>query len=377
MSRRLLCAACCALLLVAACERREPPPQPVPKNKAEQVRIDADRDNLLNLAHGASVVSRTAEMNLENSAVHAIDGDAVTYWKSPPGGASQTFVFSLPARSRIDQLGVIVTDQPSDVPQKIRFEASDDGIAWREVTTMDTKLTSEPQRVQVAPFEAAYLRIQTIESADWYSFIRSFLATGREIAPPVAPRIGECWTINSLPARFVQRGSSVSGVIAGDPPLLLSGASDGRIVRLMWRRGMMWGRAIFTTDPQRTAITGLRWHEDVRSQNVNDGWFGVPTTTCNDIAVDETTIAAAILERARKWSMYGDDALDTAAALLARAPAQRFLVVAHDQARLDATRKALQSRGADLSRVEFSVIPTKSDTEPQRVIAEAHELHLR
>ncbi len=372
--RLLLRAACCVLLLLAACEREKPPePDPGPINP---YTVDYDADNLLNLAHGASVVSRTAEFTLESSAVHAIDGDWLTFWKSPPSGAEQTFVFSLSARARIDRLGVVTSDLAAETPQKLRFEASDDGVSWRDAATIDVKPVTGPQTVNVKPFEATYLRVHTIEPAESSSVIRSVLAFGRELAPVTRARVDGCWTINGLPARLTQRGSSVAGVIGSNPPIQVTGGYDGRTLRVMWLRNQMWGRAILTFDPGRGALSGVRWFEDVIDYKRTDSWFGAPAQ-CGNVSVDETAIANALLSRARKWSMYGDDALDTAAALIASASSQRFRVVARDQARLNAVRDALKSRGADLSRVDFAVEPKETFNEPQRVIADGVELHLR
>lgn len=373
MKSAVLRAACCVLLL-AGCERE---PGPEPAAKADPEAIDMDRDNLLNLAHGASVVSRTAELTLENSAVHAIDGEWRTFWKSPGGGTDQTFVFSLPARSRIDRVGVITSPNAPDAPQFTSFDASEDGVAWREVGTVAIDPSREPRMIAVKPFEASYLRAHTDENFDYYTTVRSFVALGREIAPVRQPSIAGCWTINGLPARFIQRGTSVAGVIGTDRPLFVSGATDGRALRLMWLRGPMWGPAMLTLDPRRHALSGMRWHERVSPFHAGDGWFGTPAESCESIPVDEIPIAARILQRAGKWVAYGDSALDTLAALIRREPARRFRVVAPTAARRDQVRVALQARGVDLARVELAVVAPQVTNETQRSIADGVELLAR
>ena len=84
-------AAAVALCLVAlSCKREESPRSPVTTaTRHEDIpkyttapEPDYDADNLLNVAYGASVVSRTAEATLENSALHAIDGSIMTAWAS-------------------------------------------------------------------------------------------------------------------------------------------------------------------------------------------------------------------------------------------------------------------------------------------------------
>ena len=362
--------ACCALLLLVACESQQP-------DYIDPINVDYDGDNLLSLAHGASVVSRTAELTLEASAVHAVDGDWATFWKSPPGGPEQSLVFSLPARSRIDELGYLGSDDKREVPEEVHFEASDDGVKWRDAGTVYIEPKLGPQLAPVPPFDARYLRVRIIDhSHKYYSVANSLVAKGRELSPPARPNVAGCWTINGRPAQFIERGSSVTGVIADDPPILFSGGNDGRALRLMWSRGGSWGYTIITTDPQQRTLSGLRWHEEVRYMQASDGWFGA-RAACTGIAIDEIDTAAEVLRRARKWSIYSSEAFDTAAALIRRLPKQRFIVVVHDQARIESARNALKARGADLSRLEFMFFPIRPYKEPQRVIADAVELHLR
>jgi len=348
----VLRAACCVLLVLAACGRAEAPALPAENAMvADDVDLDnAGGANLLSLARGASVISRTAEQTLESSAAHAIDGDWLTSWRSSPGGPEQTLVFSLAARARVDRVGIIAP-QDAEAPSQVRFDASDDGVTWREIKTLSIKPQRAPQLVNVPPFEAQYLRVQTAGGGP-YTSIRSVLAKGTEVAPPRQPPIEGCWRINGTPARFSRRGTSVSGVIGSDPPMYVLGGTDGRAIRLTWLRSAMWGPAIVTLDPQRRALSGERWHEAVREQNSGDGWFGTPLECGSDAAAfesggfaaavqNETEIAAAMLKRAGSWTAYGDSALDTLAALIARAPGQRFEIVV----RTAAQRDRLRARG--------------------------------
>jgi hypothetical protein len=375
----VLGAACCVLL--AACREEKAPEAPVlpPQNAIlDEINLDdVHGANLISLARGASIVSRTGEVTLENSAVHAIDGDWLTSWRSPPGGAEQTFVISLPARARIDRLGAIVPAAGRETPPRIRFDASGDGVAWREITTLELKRQRDPQLVNVPPFETSYLRVQTVGMDVYYSALQSLIALGKEIAPPAQPAIAGCWEINAMPAQFTQRGTSVAGVIGSDPPMYILGGTDGRTIRATWIRGPMWGPAIITIDQRRRALSGVRWHETVRSQDSGDGWFGRPCGAVGSqptegggrraesppLHKDDVEIAAAILKRTGKWVAYGDSALDTLAALIAREPGRRFEIVV----RSAKTRDALRARGI---KAVITVTPAKTVTEPQRVMAD-------
>jgi hypothetical protein len=354
--------AVCVLLVIVACTK---PDEPAPPSEIDF--DNQDGTNLLSLARGASVVSRTAEQSLDTSAAHAIDGDAGTLWRSPAGGAEQTFVFALPARARIDRVG-IAAPRNAETPPRVRFEASENGVAWREIKTLDLTPQDEPQLASVPPFDASYLRVTTLGN-NWYVSVRSVLAKGQQRAVRVQPPIEGCWHINGQPARFSRRGTSIVGVVGNDPPVYVLGGTDGRIVRLNWMRGPMWGPAIVTIDPLRRTLTGQRWHERVWYQSSGEAWFGTPSQ-CNDVRFNETEIAAAMLKRAGTWTAYGESALDTLAALIARAPSQQLEIVV----RTPQMRDALRARGIT---VPISVTPANAITEPQRMMADGVELRAR
>jgi hypothetical protein len=79
--------------------------------------------------------------------------------------------------------------------------------------------------------------------------------------------------------------------------------------------------------------------------------------------VDETAIASAILNRTGHWVAYGDSALDTLAALIAREPAKRFQLVVRSAKKRD----ELRARGI---KAAIAVTPAKTVTEPQRAMAD-------
>jgi hypothetical protein len=372
--------ACCVLLCVAACKKAPERPALPPANTIyDEIDLDdVDGPNLLSLARGASIVSRTAENTLENSAAHMIDGDWLTFWRSPPSGPEQTIVISLPARARIDRVGAIIPPG-AEVPPRMRFDASDDATTWREITTIVPKQQRDPQLARVAPFDARYLRVETIGIVSAYAAIRSLVAKGQFLEPPRQPPIEGCWHINGMPARFSRRGTSVAGVIGSDPPLYVLGGyvlggTEGVAIRVTWMRGKMWGPAILTLDPQRRALSGARWYERVRDANSGEGWFGAPAQ-CNDVAFNETKLAEAMLQRAGKWMAYGTNAIDTLAELVAQEPLKRFAVTVHSAAEAQAVRNALR---ANLARVEITNAgEAKGVTATQRAIADGVELRAR
>jgi outer membrane protein OmpA-like peptidoglycan-associated protein len=372
------------LLTDAACRRAPEPATPAkpirsPNEETTPIAapvLDIDGDNLLNLAYGAAVVSRSGELNLETSAVQAIDGLSFTAWSSSPGSPSQSLVFSLGGPSQIEQLGVTTTLK-EQAPEKVRFAGSIDGKTWREITTFEPE-NRGTKIVPVTPFEARFLRIETIEKNEYYAALASVHAIGRELRPAERLSFDGCWTINTYPAMLVQRGARVTGVIGGTKhPMYVDGGVEGRVAKLMWMRGPMWGYAAATLTPGARGITAITFHEDPRIHQQGEAWIG---DRCEQASINGTKTPADYVRRTGRWMMSGivfdgeeqlieepsRDTLDAAAALLRAAPAERFRIVAREfrqndanenlrrtTARVDAVRAALRARGIDVARIDF------------------------
>ena len=373
------------VFVVLGCERApEAPAQTQTRAEQDDARplaapiADLDGDNLLNVAYGAAVVSRTAELNLETSAMHAIDGMSFTVWTTPPSGPSQTLVFAFGGTSRVEQLGV-TTAQKDQSPETVRFSASSDGKSWREIIAIQPS-ERRTTMMDVPPFDARYLRVETIEPKEQYATIASFHAVGRELAPPPRLSFDGCWDVNMLRATFVQRGARITGAIAGaKSPTYVDGGVEGRVARLMWMRGAMWGYAVATLTPGANGISAITFHEDPIFSQFGEAWIG---GRCSDRASTIAPLAPAeFLRRAGRWTMSGivfdgeerlihepsRGTLDAAAALIRSQPSQRFRITAREYrnndpamnqrvtvARIEAVRAALRARGVDLSRVEFA-----------------------
>ncbi|MDP9193094.1 MAG: discoidin domain-containing protein [Acidobacteriota bacterium] len=377
------------LIAIAACNRTpEPPPtatapQPTQTDGTKPVAgpvADIDGDNLLNLAYGAALVSRTGELNLESSAVQAMDGLSFTAWSSSPGGPRQTLVFALGGPSRIEQLGVTTT-RKNQSPAKVGFAASSDGRSWREIVTIEPSDDGTTMK-EVPPFEARYLRVETIEPAEYYAALVSVHAIGAELGPSARQSFGGCWSINTFDATLVQRGARVTGILGGpSQPTYVDGGIEGRVVKLMWMRGPMWGHAAGTLTPDGRNLSAITFHEEPIVQHVGQAWIGsrCETGETTSAGLASSRSPADFLQRTGHWTMSGlifdaedrlleepsRDVIDAAVALINAAPSQRFRIVAREyrhngpenlrrtKARVDALRAALRTRNVDVSRVEF------------------------
>ena len=368
-------------LALTACERvtELPVRDAVKKNEEERPRhLDSDGDNLLNIAFGAAVVSRTEELDLEHSAVQAVDGMYTTYWATPRGNANQSLIFSFGAPVRLDRVGFISRAAAEQLPEKVRFSASPDLRTWREIATITTKVTREPQLASVTPVEANFLRVDTIDPNDRDGQIISVQAFGEEIHPAELKSFDGCWTINGERALIVQRGGRITGVIGeGQRVTAIDGGTDGRVARVMWMRGPMWGYAAMTITADGRHLSALSFHKNPLTGYAGRAWLG---ERCEAKPVFEAMPPAHFINRAGQWTLNGlvfdereqlvesmsRDTLDTAVKIIAAAPpAQRFRITAYEfrhgkdenrqrtAARIASLRSALEARGVDLARVDL------------------------
>lgn len=387
--KRLLAVLCLAAAACGRTEPVEPPPPPKTAGGGFQVEPDIDVDNLLSIARGAVAVSRTGELNLTESALHAADGLPSTTWAMPPGGPSQAATFALAAPARVESLGISVSIKSDLVPQKVRISLSSDGRQWEEAVVIEPKAQMAPQIVPITPRDAQYVRVETEEPSDYHSQIRSIHLIGSETGPfrPASP--GGCWEINGSTAQLHIDGARVAGAIGGRTPIQLLGGSDGRIIRVMWLQPPMWGYAIAGTSPDNASLSALTFHEEPFTGYAANAWFG---TRCAERLPAAAVVpsAEAFLATAGRWSLFGlafranDELveepsageLDQLAALLRAAP-QRYRLVSREfrqdtpeanrtksAARLDALRAALRLRGVDVDRVEAVALGSEWDREP-------------
>jgi hypothetical protein len=353
--RKLALLAC---LFALACERAAPVVEQTPP-PAPQIEPDTDAENLLNMAYGAAVVSRTGELNLEYSAAHAIDSIGTSAWISSPGAPDETLVYSLLSPARIARVG-LTTSQGDQVPKRVAFDASMDGDEWRELLAVDVQNHSEKQLWPVTPTVTRYIRVRSLDTEKYYVRARTFHALGDEVAPPETPPFTGCWTINGERASLQQDGARITGLIESKPPIHLEGGTDNRVALLTWQQGATWGHAVLTRTPDGSEFE-VNW--------LGDGWFGErcsaplgrlkPALRLGTYPLYGLAFASngQVIEELSKAQ------LDAVIPLLKNRKAKITAYevrygTAEDNRRVTAARiaslkAALQARGVDVARIEF------------------------
>jgi len=263
-----------------------------------------ERSSLLDVARGATIVSRTGEGMLATSAMCTIDGEISTFWTPPPHDYPQSIVIALGAPSRIDRVGFrSLTGEHYDA-NHVTFERSMDGATWQPLASMTSRKVDAAQWSDVAPAEAEYLRVTIPDAAfpDRDTRIQSLFAHGTELAAPKNAPIDGCWSINGNEAIFAQRGMRATGVVAqGNHPIDVAGGTDGRLWRFNWIRGNDFGYTILTVSPDGKHLSALNWHEEAIQLFTAAAWFGERRNCLPSVTIDVPT---ALLHRAGRVSMF-------------------------------------------------------------------------
>ena len=368
-----------AALALLACDKEAPPPEPAKPAALRAIAPDRDSDNLLNIGHGASVVSRTGEIHLDNSAVQAIDGMQTTFWSSSPGWPAETLVYSLLAPARIRQIGISPV-MGDELPQRVSLDGSLDGKKWTELATIRTEQHESRQLASVTPpVVAQYIRVRVLDQQTYYAHIRAVHVLGDEAAPPQTPPFTGCWTLNGRRALLTQDRARITGVIETNPPTYLDGGTDNRVAMVMWVQGPAWGYAALTRTPDGAHVTGLRFYNDVKNEHIGESWMGdrvEDRQSCLSLPPGQAGLPVLhFLQTAKHYSVFGlvfDDrgrvveelsgaALDTIRELAPRRiVAHEFTFDDHEQnkqraaAKIAGLRAALQARGVDVASIEFT-----------------------
>jgi hypothetical protein len=366
-----------ALLLLcafAACSKQAPPPTPgAPVTKAkskfrkiEETTLDdsADRLSILTLPRGATVASRTGELILDTSAVRAIDADPLSFWMPPPADLPQSITIALPARTRIEKIGIRTDDAlPAD---HVLFERSTDGTTFVPLMTIAARPIPDAQWFDVTPAEATHVRVTMLDrtAPDREVRIRSILARGSELEAPHPGDIAGCWSLNETQAQFQRHGANVTGTIAmRNAPTYLDGGFDGRIDRFNWIRGNDFGYALFAVAPDGRSFSAIEWHEEAIPLFYGESWFG-ERRPCAALPLASDT-REKFLQRSGHVSLYGirfhddgtvdrDASAETIAWLVRFAASHPVQLVAHEFRRGDANaNRAFAQRELDSLRDEL------------------------
>ncbi len=372
---------------------------------------DRERGNLLNIALGASVVSRTAELTLDQSAVRAIDGDPESAWNSPPDDVKQTMVFALAGLTRVEKVGVKTPRAPVFRVSAIQVDSSTDAVNFTPLATIQIPSSDNVQLFPVPPRDLIYLRVTILEATGHFARLESVQARGTAQRAPAQQPIGGCWSINGFPSSFTTDRGRTNGAIGGDHPVSLDGATDGTVYRFIWTSGPDWGFGAIDTAPDGKHLSGLRWYVEPTRFSAAESWFGERTACDSRFGIRDSqpripnpeSRISFFMKRAKRFPLYGlrfdaNGSLDEAESaatldLLANfARTKRYRLVSREfrmadaaanrkraQQRLDSLRAAMQRRSVDPARFDWQAIgsdspPRSIETEVQRVLYGVIEL---
>ncbi|HEX7419825.1 MAG TPA: discoidin domain-containing protein [Thermoanaerobaculia bacterium] len=405
------------VILMLACGGEPPSPhKPAPAAETpatpKKGRDTQERGNLLNIALGASVVSRTAELTLDQSALRAIDGDEESAWNSPPDDSKQTIVFALPGLTHVEKVGLKTPRAPVFRVSAIQVDSSIDGVNFTSLATLHSPAPAvkrefaapaadEVHLFAVTPRDIVFLRVTILEAGGHFARLESVQVRGRAVETPKQQPIDGCWSINGFPSSFATDRGRTIGTIGGDHPVSFDGATDGTVYRFVWTSGPDYGFGAIDTAPDGKHLSGLRWYVEPIEFASAESWFG-ERGKCG-AAIDREDVPRRFLQRAGRLPLYGlrFDANGSLNEIESAATLEDLATLARDkrhrlvsrefrmenaaanlkaaQKRLDSLRAALQKRGVDPARFDWQAIgndspPRPIETEIQRVLYGVIEL---
>jgi hypothetical protein len=332
------------------------------------------------LQSGASIVSRSAELDLTHSAVRLIDTAGSTGWVTPSEDPAQTVVLSLAAPTRIDRIGLTST-RLSAAARDVRVDFSLDGETFGHAITPAVKQIDNEQDFPVtSPVDAQYIRLSTLNARGSHVLVRDLIVNGNFLKPPAAGSIAGCWTIGGEPAAFRADHATVIGSAGGTLGMMLDGGTDGRFYRFAWTRDKQYGLAAISVTPEGKHLAGIVWHEQAidLDQFYADDWIGERGGSCPP--PQEVDVFAAYLQRFGYFPLYAlrfsddgtlaDDASSPALARVAKLivgnPQLQIRFVAHEltrstsaanlsvaQKEIGTLRDALSRRGVPVTKMTF------------------------
>lgn len=389
-----------ALLFTVSCT--EPTPAPPPPGAPVHVVLSdaAERTNLFNIAHGASVISRTAELTLDHSAILVIDGDPATLWTSPEKDQIQTLTFALPAPAKIVKLGARLTRLAHIWTPQIRFETSADGRNFSTAAIHTFERKDDDQLFDIPPTVAQVVRLTTLQGGTVFSAISSLHARGEFTSRPSLQPLAGCWTVNGLPAAFAEQDGHVWGTIGTTDPIRIEGGREGLVYRFAWSREPAWGIAMVTISPDGQNLTGIKWFELASAHAIGDSWFGDRTPCSAPRVPMPDGVARNWLRQSGRYPLYAIDeekserAVATISAVLRALRGQRMKLIAREfreatpelnrkraGERMDRLRAILTGSGIDAATIDFEVLGADRPamnmiTESMRVMNSAIEIEI-
>jgi F5/8 type C domain len=375
------------------------PPAPTVLARPKVDSWATEQPNLLNLGYGVVVVARTGEATLDSAAIYAVDGDRATSWATPPGDVQQSVTIALPARTRLEKVGLSngALALESSVPGSVELATSLDGKSFQTLTRVRFSGRGDAQLVAVTPTECNFVRASIVDALTGGSavvYVPSLQARGRETGEARRGDLSGCWVINGMSARFAEKQGAVSGVIASKSTLFVTGGYRGRVLRLTWLRGPEFGQAAVTVDRTGQNMDALAWHEDIIPTFVAPVWFG-SRAACSEVPTAPADFMQRYVEAAGWFPLYAiittaagevdpeasAPEIRTLAQFLQRNRARRFRIVAHEfrgasaaenqamtEKQLASLRLALQRAGVDPSPIQF--IASGSERSRQEVTTE-------
>lgn len=368
-----------ATALTFGCSEKKTSPAPESRQEDTRVELELSRNehrNVMAMMNGAVVTDRSGELNLQASAVLAIDSTHATRWVGVPKDLRSWLIVELPVRSRIERLTLAFLggDRWSRA-NKLQVDASLDGKSYSPLATISSDGKSKSETFPVTPMEARFIRVTTLENLGHSTLISigSIGAEGEELEARREIDISGTWLINEhTRCTLAQRNSSVVGTFHVDPPVTIVGDLHRGLLRFMWIRANQAGYGALSVNAEASRLSGIWWHERPLSLFFGDSWFGRRTSGDRPSEALQPETAMTALRELGRFTLYpvrfdaenqrliaGHEELEAALAVVRAAPKTNFHLAVFSFAGADAAanQKIAEDRARALAKAVGIVPP--------------------
>lgn len=263
--------------------------------------------NVVSLAEGAVVTSRTGELNLSSTPMHALDSQLLTAWSTPPGDPQQSCVISLAAPTLIDHAVLSNAGVGGGGAKRIRIDYSTDGLAFSGGTTVEVSRADSGQKLPIPPATVRALRLTLLDSLSPSDTITvpTLEFRGRVTAPSAEVDPSGTWRVDDRVLHLQRSGNRLFGQLSGKMPLHLYGSMRGNVGRFVWTRVNQYGYGFITFDPSLKALNALLWYEKPIQLFSAPAWFGISHTPNNSFnMLPLETMVGVGLHVTRRFSAF-------------------------------------------------------------------------
>lgn len=236
--------------------------------------------NLLSLHEGALPVVVPAHYG-DWTPEALLDESPASGWACPEGKtADNAFVFEMPAEATLErfEFDTASIDEEGAGAREVIVEVSTASVTHGFTPVLRASLAAKTDRQSFpaasrAPARWVRLTIRSNHGNPSWTELFSFRGFATRPPAPAHPDISGTYESSYAAFHVRQQGSALAGCYEYNEGLL-SGAIEGRVMKLTWREGDSEGPAVMVFSPDGSAFRGFWWQAGNERKGPDGSWEG-------------------------------------------------------------------------------------------------------